>query len=405
MIEHADVIVIGSGGLGAATAFYLVKRGGRNVVLIDKYDIGSQTSPRAAGMVSCVRKSELMIELIKLAAERIRRFTQETGQPLDWVHSGSLKVARRDEDVAVIEEDIVRGRRLGLDVERISPEEAHRLNPFLEPDGVAAVMWVGDDMYFNAAQVAVGFARGAQAGGATLLPHTAVTRVLIEGGSVVGVETTRGTIHGSIVVDAAGAWTRRIAEASGLRIPLVPTAQQLFVTDPLPGVRADLPMVRIMDAAVYVRPCDGGFLWGVYEEDPRFFDMESLGENFQIKDMPLDAAVLWRYADDVKRQLPVLSTASVHEHRGGIPTMTADGQHIVGPTPGTRGFFFASGCNVAGLSISPALGDALAAWILEGAPPMDLTPLAVARFAPGSWSEEQLRGRARWQYRHFYGSV
>src|SRR5262245_14975918 len=56
LVEHADVIVIGAGGLGAATAFYLVERGSRNVVLIDKYDIGSQTSPRAAGMVNCVRK-------------------------------------------------------------------------------------------------------------------------------------------------------------------------------------------------------------------------------------------------------------------------------------------------------------------------------------------------------------
>jgi glycine/D-amino acid oxidase-like deaminating enzyme len=315
MIEQADVIVIGAGGLGAATAFYLVKRGARDVVLLDKHDIGSQTSPRAAGMVSCVRKSELMIELIKLAAEKIQRFTQETGQPLDWVRSGSLKVARRAQDVAVI-----------------------------------------------------------------------------------GVDTSLGTIHGPIVVDAAGAWTRQIAEASGLRIPLVPTAQQLFVTHPLPGVRADLPMVRIMDAAVYVRPCDGGLLWGVYEEDPRVFDMSSLGESFQIKDMPLAADVLWRYADDVKRQLPVLLKANVREHRGGIPTMTADGQHIVGPIPAARGFFFASGCNVAGLSISPALGDALAAWILDGAPPMDLTPLAVTRFASGSWSEEQLRQRARWQY-------
>src|SRR5215510_6675603 len=405
MIEHADVIVIGSGGLGAATAFYLVKRGAHNVVLVDKYDIGSQTSPRAAGMVSCVRKSELLIELIKLAAERIKRFTQETGQPLDWVHSGSLKVSRQAEDVAVIEDDIARGRRLGLDVERISPEEAHRLNPFLEPEGVAAVMRVGDDMYFNPAQVAVGFARGAQARGATLLPHTAVTRVRIEKGQVTGVETNGGPIDGPIVVDAAGAWTRQIAEASGLRIPLVPTAQQLFVTEPLPGVRADLPMVRIMDAAVYVRPCNDGLLWGVYEEDPRFFDMRALGDSFQIKDMPLDAAVLWRYADDVKRQMPVLSRASVREHRGGIPTMTADGQHIVGPIPGARGFFFASGCNVAGLSISPALGDALAAWILEGAPPMDLAPLAVTRFAPGPWSERELRERARWQYRHSYGSV
>ena len=107
MIRQADVIVIGAGGLGAATAFHLVKRGARNVVLLDKYDIGSQTSPRAAGMVSCVRKSELMIELIKLAAEKLQRFTEETGQPLDWVRSGSLKVARRAPDVAVIEDDIV----------------------------------------------------------------------------------------------------------------------------------------------------------------------------------------------------------------------------------------------------------------------------------------------------------
>jgi 4-methylaminobutanoate oxidase (formaldehyde-forming) len=405
MIKRADVIVIGSGGLGAATAFYLVKRGAGSVALLDKHEIGSQTSPRAAGMVSCVRKSELMIEMIKRAVGKIRRFTDETGQPLDWVHCGSLKIARRAEDAAVIESDLARGKRLGLDVERISPQEAHRLNPFLEAEGVTAVMRVGDDMYFNPAQVAVGFARGAEARGVTLLPRTAATRVLIEGGRVAGVETSQGTIQAPIVVDAAGAWTRQVAEASDLRIPLVPTMQQLFVTEPLPGARADLPMVRIMDAAVYMRPCDGGFLWGVYEEDPRFFDMSALGEGFEIKDMPLDASVLWRYADDVKAQLPVLRQARVREHRGGIPTITADGQYIVGPAPAARGFFFASGCNVAGLSISPALGDALAAWILEGAPPMDLSPLSPARFASASWSEEELRQQARWQYRHFYGSV
>jgi glycine/D-amino acid oxidase-like deaminating enzyme len=208
MIKHADVIVIGSGALGAETAFYLVKRGARNVALVDKHDIGSQTSPRAAGMVNCVRKSDLMIELIKLAVERIRRFT---------------------------------------------------------------------------------------------------------------------------------------------------------------------------------------------------VDMSTLGEKFQIEDMALDPKVLWRYARDVEPQLPVLLKARVREHRGGIPT--ADGDHIVGPTPAARGFFFASGCNVAGLSISPALGDALAAWILEGVPPMDLTPLSPARFASGPWSEEDLRQQARWQYRHSYGSV
>ena len=209
MTSEVDVIVIGSGGLGAATAFHLAKRGVKRVALIDKHDIGSQTSPRAAGMVSCARKSELMTNLIKLAAERIKRFTEDTGQPLDWVHSGSLKVARREQDAEVIDSDVARGRRLGLDLELISPQEAHRLNPFLEPKGVVAVMRVGDDMYFNPSQVAVGFARGAEAYGATLLPHIAVTRILIDNGQVAGVETSKGPIRAPVVVDDSPIRQRR----------------------------------------------------------------------------------------------------------------------------------------------------------------------------------------------------
>src|ERR1700757_2661027 len=125
MISKADAIVIGSGGLGAARAYYLSKRERLSVVLVDKHDIGSQTSPRAAGMVSCARKSDLMISLIKDACRKIEAFTEETGQPLDWVHAGSLKIARRPQDAEVIKADFERGHRMRLDVELISPERDH----------------------------------------------------------------------------------------------------------------------------------------------------------------------------------------------------------------------------------------------------------------------------------------
>src|SRR5260221_10686684 len=96
------------------------------------------------------------------------------------------------------------------------------------------------------------------------------------------------------------------------------------------GWRASRPAnVRIMDAAVYMRPCQGGFLWGVYGETPRFFDMESLGTTFDIKDMPLDIEVLLSAAAEVREQLPILQTPKVGELRGGIPTMTADVHHIL----------------------------------------------------------------------------
>src|ERR1700752_2427783 len=166
VISKADVIVIGSGGLGAATAYYLSKHKGLSVVLVDKHDIGSQTSPRAAGMVSCARKSDLMISLIKDACRKIEAFTEETGQPLEWVHTGSLKIARRPQDAEVIKADFERGRRMGLDVELISPEQASCLNPFLKPTGVVAAMRIGDDRYFDPAQVAIGFARRAAGPGA-----------------------------------------------------------------------------------------------------------------------------------------------------------------------------------------------------------------------------------------------
>lgn len=319
MIREADVVVIGSGGLGAATAYYLAKRGGLSVALLDKHDSGSQTSPRAAGMVSCMRKGELMIELIKDACRKIETFTVETDQPLDWVHSGSLKIARRPQDADVIAADLDRGRRMGLDVEQVSPEEAHRLNPFLKPSGVVAALRIGDDRYFDPAQVAIGFTRAAAAKGATLSPRTDVTEVCIEGGKVTGVQTSNGPIQTAVVVDAAGAWTRQVAEASGIRVPLVPTRQQLIVTEPL---AASAPTCRwcaswtrrSMRVRVRAAFC------GVFtRKTPRFFDMQSLGPTFDIKDMPLDIEVLRSAADDVKAQIPILQTAKVREFRGGIP--------------------------------------------------------------------------------------
>jgi glycine/D-amino acid oxidase-like deaminating enzyme len=273
-----------------------------------------------------------MISLIKEACRKIEAFTEETGPPLDWVHSGSLKIARRPQDAEVIKDDFERGRRMRLDVELISPELASRLNPFLKPTGVVAAMRIGDDRDFDPAQVAVGYARAAAGRGATLLPKTDVLAVNINAGRVTGVTTAKGTIEGPIVVDAAGAWTRQVADASGMRVPLVPTRQELIVTEPLDGAHANLPMVRIMDAAVYMRSCQSGLLWGVYEETPRFFDMQSLGANFDIKDMPLDIEVLRSAAADVKDQLPILQTAQVREFRGGIPTMTVLSRRGLQPT-------------------------------------------------------------------------
>ena len=196
-------------------------------------------------------------------------------------------------------------------------------------------MRIGDDRYFDPAQVAIGFARAAAARGATLLPKTDVLAVNISAGKVTGVTTAKGRSKRPVVVDAAGAWTRQVAEASGIRVPLVPTRQQLIVTEPLDGARADLPMVRIMDAAVYMRPCQGGLLWGVYEETPRFFDMQSLGPASISRTCRSTSRCFVRPLSKSGINSRSCRPPRCEEFRGGIPTMTADGQHILGPAPGS----------------------------------------------------------------------
>ena len=113
-------------------------------------------------------------------------------------------------------------------------------------------------------------------------------------------------------------------------------------------------------------------------------------------------------ANLVSDQLPFLGPlledrANLREHRGGLPTMTADDQHVVGPIAGVRGLWVATGCNVGGLTISPAIGEALAEWIVGGAPPMDLSPMSPNRFGPELDDEERLAAATRRRYaRHYW---
>ena len=123
MIDAAECVVIGSGALGSSVAFHLA-RGGKQVALLDKHALGSQTSPRAAGLTSQARGTDLMTRLAQRAVRKIEMFEQETGEPMPFHQPGALKVARQPEHVEQLKHEVERGRRFGTDLEMISPAEA-----------------------------------------------------------------------------------------------------------------------------------------------------------------------------------------------------------------------------------------------------------------------------------------
>ena len=188
-------------------------------------------------------------------------------------------------------------------------------------------------------------------------------------------------------------------------MPAIPTRHQLLITEPIDGVADDQPIVRIPDAQVYVRPASGGLLLGGYEAQPEQYDMGARRPDFQIQDLALDVDVLRALAERVADQFPIFARAPIRVHRGGLPTMTPDGRPLVGPVPGRPGLFVAAGCCVGGLSISPAVGAALAEWIVRGQPPLDLAILAPERFDGAYASEADLRERCQHVYAHYYDLV
>ena len=396
-----SVIVIGSGAFGASTAYHLARRGA-DVVLIDQHALGSQTSPRAAGLTSKADAMPVMAQLRHEACLAFERFADEMGRGVDFHRSGSLKAAYTEAGEQHLRAGLATARGLGIDARVISAAEARQLAPHFEPGPARAIGHVPSDGWIEPSAVASGFAARAAELGAKTMPFTRVESLLQSGGRVTGVATSGGEIHAPVVVDAAGAWAARVAAQAGITLPLVPVRHQLFITEPIAGVEPLQPIVRLLEASVYVRYAQGGLMFGGYEDRPQVIDSAAWPESFQISDLSLDLSVLRALVDEVADRIPVLRTARVALHRGGAPTMTPDGRPILGHVPGLDGLYVASGCCVGGLSLSPAAGRALADLILDGKSDPDLGPLSVERFRGRCASAAELTAACVAQYARKY---
>jgi glycine/D-amino acid oxidase-like deaminating enzyme len=399
------VVVIGSGAFGASVAYHLARRGAR-VAVLERAALASQTSPRAAGLSSQVRATPALTRLAQRAVAQLAAFTDETGEPLRFTRSGALKIARTERDAEQLAREVTRGAAVGVPIELVSIAEARRRLPILGERGIVAITWSPTDCNVEPSELPIGYCRAAGKLGATLLPHTPATGFEVGAAGVEGVRTPDGTIATRVIVDAAGGWARLVAAGAGGPLPVVPTRHQLLITEPIPGVTAAFPIARVIDANVYVRHERGGLMLGGYEPDPLQPDVASLGD---VSALPLDIEVLWRLAHSVREQFPIFQDPSIRvaEHRGGLPTLTVDDRYLVGPLPGVTGAWVMSGCCVGGLSVAPALGEAMAEWIVDGAPTLDLSEISTARFAALALDEAQVRERCRHAYATHYraGSV
>jgi glycine/D-amino acid oxidase-like deaminating enzyme len=396
----ADVVVIGAGALGLSTALHCAMSG-RSVAVVERCTAGSQASGRAAGLFKSVQADELRTRLARRSITKAVTFAEWAGTPLAVARSGSFLIARTDQHRDFLRRELAQSRRWGADVrEATTPAQLS----YYHPKGDEFALWCPEDIYVEEpASLIQACLAACQRHGAAVTENEPVTGIPITAGEVAGVETRHRSITAPVVVDAAGAWVRHVAELAGARVPVAPVRHQLLITAPAADVDPADPITRVVDAAVYLRPARGGLMVGGFESDPLPVDPRQQPASFTTDDVPLDLDVLRRLAAQVTPEAAAASTAPVAEHRGGLFTMSPDGRFLVGPFPDLPGLWVASGCNGSGFSSSLAIGEALATWITSGTPPPGLTALSPGRFGP--LPDDTLLGRGLWQYGHYYDPV
>jgi glycine/D-amino acid oxidase-like deaminating enzyme len=392
MVMQAEIVVIGAGALGLSTALHCAIAG-KSVIVVERNTAGSQASGRAAGLFKSVQADELRTRLARRSIELAVSFGDWAGVPLEVMRSGSYIVARTGAHRDYLRTEASQSSRWGVDLREASASEvADGVSYYERSPSTEFALWCPEDVYIaEPIDLVNAYLAAARMRGVEVLEHESVTAITMSGQKVTGVQTSQRSISTTAVVDAAGAWTRQVAELAGAKVALAPVRHQLLITEPA-AIAASDPIVRVVDAAVYLRPARGGLMVGGFEKAPLAFDVGA-----PPAEMPLDRAVLDGLAQQVSSEAPA-ALGPVAEHRGGMFTMSPDGRFVLGPVPDVPGLWVTSGCNGSGFSSSPALGEELAAQITGTSPGLDA--LSPARF--GALTARTLISKGVWQYEHYY---
>lgn len=375
--ERAEVVIVGGGVMGASTAFHLAEAG-VHVVLLERSDLASGSTVKAAGGVRANFSDELNIALGLRSLDAFEAFAQRPGQDIDLHQPGYLFVLTRPEDVELFTQSVALQNAMGVDSRMLTPEQAKELSPYLNIDDVLAAAYSPRDGHCSPESVVLGYAAGARRHGATVLTQTAVTGITVRDGEIVSVQTTDGSIATSVVIDCAGAWSPEIARMVGLELPVTPWKREVLVTDPMPDVPHDLAFTIDYATSFYFHREGAGLLMGFSDQtNAPGFDL-SRSESF-----------LQGLAELAMHRAPAVLDAGVRTGWAGLYEVTPDHNALLGEWGGVSRFLYATGFSGHGFLQGPAVGEILRDLYLRRDPFIDVSPLRVERFEQGELRPER----------------
>jgi len=375
MKNKADVVVIGAGVHGLATAFNLVKKGVKNIVVCEHKYIGYGATGRCAAGVREQFGLPLVIKLAKNSMDITVNFKKLYGYDIEYTPGGYLWLLYNEKDLELWRKNIALQNSLGVKSTLLSVEEIKERYPYVNLEGVLAATMNPRDGYVNPFKVLYAYKEMCEKKGVEINSYTTVTDIKRKNGKIVAVVTEKGEIETNIVVTCAGSFSRKVGKIVGLDLPVHPQRHEMLVTEP---IEVFFPCMVITGPwyAFQTKP-HGSVLMGItFPDEPLLDDVSTL--------QPLSS---WRFLEEALRVavkiMPILKDVSVVRQWGGYYNMSPDGQQIIGAVPEVPGFYLSCGWSGHGFQMGHIMGKLLAELIVDGKTSIDISKSDLGRFERG----------------------
>ena len=389
MKSQYRVVVIGGGVVGSSVLYHLAKMGWKDVVMLERRRLASGSSWHAAGGVHTLNADPNMAALQAYTIDLLPKIEKESGQNIGFHMTGGLTLAGTPERWEWLQSNYRIFQSIGIsDCELLSPEEAQKRCPIMSVDGVLGAMWADREGYIDTTGTVQAYATAARKKGAEYYEEVKVDSLeQVTDGWIV--KTEKGNIKCEHVVNAAGLWAKQVGRMAGIELPVSPLKHHYLITDSIPEVASsdfEMPMTVDLEGFTYMRQDQNGVLVGIYEIDHEHWAMDGAPWDYGEE---LFQEQLHRIENELMlgfQRYPAIENVGIKTWVNGAFTFSPDGNPLVGPVPGKRGYW--SACAVmAGFLQGGGVGKTLAEWMIEGEPETDAWSMDVARY--GKYAENK----------------
>lgn len=387
--------------IGTSVAYHLALKGWNDVVLLEQGRLGCGTTWHSVGLIAVGKDDPAMMKLLQYSRNLYEGFEHEEDGGIGWKKVGSIEVAQTKDRMISLKRKLAMLQTVNEEAHLLLPKDVKNMCPHVKYTDLQGALWMPNDGVCTATDLVSIFAKKAKQNGVRIAEGVSVNKVVTKDDAVAAVETNHGTIQCEYFVNCAGQWARELGKKTipKVRVPVHACEHYYIVTQPIPGMDNNLPVIRDPDGHCYFREWNGGVMAGGFEPPehggkPVFHT--GIPPKFEFQLLPEDWDQFHVLLEGILNRMPQLNDAQIRQLTNGPESFTPDQNWILGESAEVYNYYVAAGMHSRGIQGAGGVGRYLSELIIDGYGSLtNLWPCDIQRFVPHHSNKRFLRDRVK----------